>query len=194
MQNTIRYALFLFIVSGLLFTACSRETIVEETVVEEMDSETEEVEVVEEVVVEEEMVVEVNEGVVEEMEVVEVEEPVEVKETDAPVELNDAQEESSVYGDGVYAANGAYSSPAGAETIGVSITVKDDMVTAVNLSSQATNATSINFQKLFIKGISAEVVGKSLDEIGGYSSINGSSLTPDGFDKALASIKAEAVL
>lgn len=163
MQNTIRYALFMFIVSGLLFTACSSDPVVEEDTAEERDSATEQVE---------------------ELEVEGVEEVEEVDESD----------ETSVYEDGVYSASGAYVSPAGPETIGVSITVEGDKVTAVNLSNEATNEASINFQKLFIEGISAEVIGKSLDEIGGYSSINGASLTPDGFDSALVSIKAAAAL
>lgn len=150
----------MFIVSGLLFTACSSDPVVEENTTDERDSETEQVE--------------------------------EVDESDES--SGSDEEESSVYEDGVYEANGAYVSPAGPETIGVSITVKDDKVTAVSLSNEATNEASINFQKLFIEGISAEVVGKPLDEIGGYSSINGSSLTPDGFDSALAIIKAEAAL
>lgn len=165
MQNTIRYALFLFIVSGLLFTAC-------ENAVEEV----EEVETVEEVE--------------------DVEEPEDVpssSSTTTPVKT-EAVEESSVYEDGSYTASGSYVSPGGPESIGVTLTIEDDIVTSVNIQKNATLDKSINFQGLFAAGISAQVVGKSLDEIGGYSSVNGSSLTPDGFDQALSLIKAEAAL
>lgn len=162
MQNTIRYALFLLIVSGLLFTACNTENTVQE-------------ELLEEPVLEEK--VEDSEEIMEET-------------TQEPEEVEDA----GVYEDGTYAADGGYFSPAGYESVGVSLTIEDDVVSAVNVTSHASNEVSVNFQKLFLDGISAQVLGKSLDEIGGYSSVNGSSLTPDGFDEALASIKVEAAL
>lgn len=186
MQNTIRYALFLFIVSGLLFTACEKD--VEEVEDSENVEEVESVESVEMEGVEE----------VEDVEAPE-DEPEDVPSsstTTTPVKTEPVEtpEESSVYEDGTYTASGSYVSPGGPESIGVTLTLKDDVVTAVNVQSNATLDKSINFQGLFIAGISAQVVGKSLDEIGGYSSVNGSSLTPDGFDAALSSIKAQAAL
>ncbi len=185
MQNTIRYALFLFIVSGLLFTACEKD-VEEVDVVEEVEEEVETVEDAE---------------VVEELE--DTEEPEDEPEdvpssstTTTPVKTEPVEtpEESSVYEDGTYTATGSYVSPGGPESIGVTLTLKDDVVTAVSIQKNATLDKSINFQGLFAAGISAQVVGKSLDEIGGYSSVNGSSLTPDGFDAALSSIKAQAAL
>lgn len=153
MQNTIRYALFLLIVSGVLFTACESD-------VQDADMELPTNEEVEE-------------------------------ETGIDTDLD---EESGIYEDGSYTATGSYASPAGPESVAVTLTVENDVVTGVSVVKNATNATSKQFQELFASGISAQVVGKSLDEIGDYSSVNGSSLTPNGFDSALASIKADAAL
>lgn len=157
MQNTIRYALFLFIVSGLLFTACESDT--EDPVIEIPTAEDT-----------------TSTG------------------STGSTSNNEPAEESSVYEDGTYTASGSYVSPGGPESIGVTLTIKDDLVSAVSIQKNATLDKSIGFQGLFAAGISAQVLGKSLDEIGGYSSVNGSSLTPDGFDQALSLIKAEAAL
>lgn len=181
MQNTIRYALFLFIVSGLLFTAC--EKAVEEVEVEEEVAE--EVEPVEDAEVAEEVVEPADEP--EDM-------PSGSSTNFDPLTISEPAQESSVYEDGAYTASGSYVSPGGPESIGVTLTIENDIVTAVSIQKNAALDKSINFQGLFAAGISAQVVGKSLDEIGGYSSVNGSSLTPDGFDAALSSIKAQAAL
>ncbi len=45
---------------------------------------------------------------------------------------------------------------------------------------------------MFANSIGALVVGKPLDEIGGYSAVNGASLTPKGFDAALSQIRTLA--
>jgi uncharacterized protein with FMN-binding domain len=165
MQNTIRYALFLLIVTGLVFTACEKEP-----------EEVEDVENVEEV-----------------EDTDEPEDSTSSSSTTTPVKT-EAAEESSVYEDGTYTASGSYASPAGPESIAVTLTITDDVVSSVSIQKNAANDKSINYQGLFAAGISAQVVGKPLDEIGGYSSVNGSSLTPDGFDAALSSIKAQAAL
>jgi hypothetical protein len=100
--------------------------------------------------------------------------------------------ETSSYKDGSYSANGPYQSPAGAETMGVTLTLKDGLVTSVSITAQAENEVSLQLQNAFANGISALVVGKSLDEIGGYSAVNGASLTPKGFDAAVAQIRSLA--
>ena len=98
-------------------------------------------------------------------------------------------ESSSKYTDGTYSASGKYQSPAGSDTLQVSITVKNDVVTAVNITPASANEVSLQIQGMFADGIGALVVGKSLDEIGGYSAVNGASLTPKGFDAALSQIR-----
>ncbi len=110
-----------------------------------------------------------------------------------PVEEPAASAPLSLYMDGTYQQNGTYNSPAGVDTVGVSLTIKDDVVTAVNVSVLATNEGSIYFQQLFADGIASFVVGKPLEDLTGVSVVNGSSLTPTGFNQALVAIKAEAL-
>lgn len=98
---------------------------------------------------------------------------------------------SSAYADGTYEADGSYQSPAGEESVGVSLTVADGKVTAVTVTPKATDSNSVRFQGEFSDGISSEVVGKSLDEIE-VSKVSGSSLTSGGFNAAVETIKAEA--
>lgn len=108
-----------------------------------------------------------------------------------PAEEEDS-EESALYSDGTYVAEGSYQSPAGPESINVTLTVENDVITAVEVESLATNATSIDFQGKFVGGISTEIVGMNLDELEGVGNVAGSSLTPKGFNEALATIKAQA--
>lgn len=98
--------------------------------------------------------------------------------------------QKSVYKDGTYSATGNYVAPGGPETIGVSLTVKNDVVTAVNVTPQARNGTSQNWQNYFAQG-SNSIIGMKLDAIQ-IDSISGSSLTPIGFMDAVAKIKTQA--
>lgn len=98
----------------------------------------------------------------------------------------------SSYVDGDYSAEGSYQSPGGSETIGVSITIEDDVVTAVTVTPEADRSDSIKYQTAFASGIADEVVGKAIDELS-VSVVAGSSLTSEGFNAALESIKADAL-
>ena len=95
------------------------------------------------------------------------------------------------YKDGTYEATGAYRSPAGAETVPVKLTLKDGVITSVTVTPTATNPKSVRFQGLFIGGVNAAVVGKNINEVN-LDKVSGSSLTPKGFNDALAQIKAQA--
>lgn len=97
----------------------------------------------------------------------------------------------SVYRDGTYSANGAYTSPNGAETVSVSLTLKGDAVTAATFTGNGTNPTTRFYQQKFSEGYKAQVVGKDLASLS-LGAVNGSSLTPIGFMDAVAKIKAEA--
>lgn len=96
------------------------------------------------------------------------------------------------YKNGTYTKTGSYASPAGMDTIGVTLVVENDIVKSVSIDKQATNEGSVYWQNMFADGISSLVVGKSLDSIGNLSAVNGASLTPKGFNQALSAIKAEA--
>jgi hypothetical protein len=98
---------------------------------------------------------------------------------------------SSTYADGTYEAKGSYVSPAGTETVDVSMTLKGDVITAVTVSPEADDATALAYQKAFAGGISQVVVGKDIDAIQ-VSRVAGSSLTSGGFNKAVTAIKADA--
>lgn len=95
------------------------------------------------------------------------------------------------YTDGTYEATGTYTSPGGQEDVHVSVTLKDNIVTAATFAGEAKNPASVQNQKKFDEGYMALVVGKPLDSIS-LSVVNGSSLTPRGFMDALRDIKAEA--
>lgn len=109
--------------------------------------------------------------------------------------LNDTPQQQGQdvqYEDGTYTKEATYQTPETQESILVSVTVKDNVVTNVVVTGKAVNETSQKFQGLFIAGVNAVVVGKKLDEIGQLSAVNGSSLTPNGFNSAIALLKAEA--
>lgn len=98
----------------------------------------------------------------------------------------------STYKDGTYNADGVYRSPAGAEEIGVSLTLENDIVITANVTPTASNPKSKMMQDAFIAGFGAQVVGKPIDSLS-LGVVNGSSLTPAGFMNAVAKIKAEAM-
>lgn len=98
---------------------------------------------------------------------------------------------SQKYTDGTYAAVGSYVSPAGAEKVDITLTIKGDVITAATFKGEATHPTSKRMQDNFGAGYETLVVGKSVDSVS-LSVVNGSSLAPKGFMDALAKIKAEA--
>lgn len=95
------------------------------------------------------------------------------------------------YRNGEYSATGEYQTPAGTQSIGVTLTLDDDVVTAVSLDRDHTRGTSAEFQEKFDSGIEGEVVGKNINDLD-VSKVSGSSLTSGGFNAALAEIKTEA--
>jgi uncharacterized protein with FMN-binding domain len=109
---------------------------------------------------------------------------------DQPAETSAAPEEPE-YADGTYTATGNYESPAGPETVGVSITLADGVVSAVVVTPEATNPASQKFQAQFASGVADVVVGQPIEGLT-VDTVSGSSLTPDGFNAALAEIAADA--
>lgn len=99
--------------------------------------------------------------------------------------------DASVYADGTYSATGTYSSPAGKEQTPVTLTLVDDVITDVTFTVAATNPTSKQFQTMFANNFKTLVVGKNIDDVH-LTKVSGSSLTPKGFNDALAQIKTEA--
>lgn len=104
----------------------------------------------------------------------------------------EAADDGSVYEDGTYIADGSYVDGGGtAETLSVTITLSDDVVTAVEVTGDAQSPQSQQYQTAFIGGIADVVEGKNIDDLS-VSKVAGSSLTSGGFNDALEKIKAEA--
>lgn len=115
----------------------------------------------------------------------------ESQEDDASMAPQEGAMMENLYKDGTYSASGAYTSPAGSENVEVTLTLKDGSVTNVVFKGDAENEKSKFMQEKFGEGISAQVVGKSIDSLD-LAVVNGSSLTPKGFMDALEKIKQEA--
>jgi hypothetical protein len=112
--------------------------------------------------------------------------------TDAS-EPAEAASGSSAYADGEYSADGEYTSPGGKESVGVSLTLSGDVITAVTVTPESTNPNGKKYQGEFADGIASVVVGKSIDDIK-VSKVAGSSLTSGGFNDAVEQIKADAAV
>jgi len=98
---------------------------------------------------------------------------------------------ASSYKDGDYEAEASYVNPGGDSKLKVELTLADNKVSKVEVTPEATDGTSKSYQEKFAGGISAEVVGKSLDDLK-VDKVAGSSLTHLGFNEAVDKIKADA--
>jgi uncharacterized protein with FMN-binding domain len=98
---------------------------------------------------------------------------------------------ASVYTDGTYSATGSYGSPGGQEQLSVTLSLINDIITAVSVTPGAYDRRSQNYQNAFISGYKQYVLGKNIADVN-LTRISGSSLTPIGFNNALAQIKAKA--
>lgn len=99
----------------------------------------------------------------------------------------------SHYKDGTYSAAGNYNSPAGAEEIDVTLTLKKDIVTNASVVEKAVNPKSVYMQGQFTAGFKQYVVGQNIATLK-LGKISGSSLTPNGFNDAVAKIRTQAAV
>lgn len=97
----------------------------------------------------------------------------------------------STYTNGTYTAEGEYVSPGGPETVTVTMTLEDGIVSDVTFVGNADRPLSVRYQGMFAEGYKTLVVGKNIDEVK-LDKVSGSSLTPKGFNDAVAKIKEEA--
>lgn len=95
------------------------------------------------------------------------------------------------YQDGSYKAKGTYGTPGGQESVDVALTLADGKVTDVTVVGSGKGGESEEYQSKFISGYKQFVVGKSIDSVV-LDRVAGSSLTADGFNDALESIKEQA--
>jgi uncharacterized protein with FMN-binding domain len=99
--------------------------------------------------------------------------------------------ESADYADGTYTESGEYQAPSGTETVEVTVTLADNVVTDVTVVGDATDPQARLMQGQFIEGIAGIVVGRNIDELQ-VDKVGGSSLTSGGFNAALEKIKDDA--
>ncbi len=102
------------------------------------------------------------------------------------------KDEVSMYKNGEYSADGSYTSPAGEDSIGVTLTLVDGVITAATVTPKAENPTSKKIQNNFAGAFQSSVIGKKIETVS-LGKVAGSSLTPQGFNKALEVIKTQVL-
>lgn len=107
-----------------------------------------------------------------------------------PPAVNDASADSG-FADGTYSADGQYIAPSGPESVTVTVTLADGAVTAVDVVGHASDPQAKRHQSDFISGIAAVVVGQPIEGLA-VDRVAGSSLTGQGFNAALDTIRSEA--
>lgn len=99
---------------------------------------------------------------------------------------------SGTYADGEYSSTGSYIPPSGtSEDVDVKLTLKDNVVTELEVETSQKNPTSKQYQREFTSNVQDQVVGKKLDELD-VQKVAGSSLTSQGFNRALDAIRSVA--
>jgi uncharacterized protein with FMN-binding domain len=112
--------------------------------------------------------------------------------TSAPNSVTRSRTASSLdssYTDGVYTAIGQYGGLP--SSITVTATLSDNVITAVEVTPHATDATSLDYQERFAEAVPAAVVGKPIDEVR-VGRLAGASGTPNGFNAAIQRIKDQS--
>ncbi|HEX4057386.1 MAG TPA: hypothetical protein VHX87_03595 [Galbitalea sp.] len=102
-----------------------------------------------------------------------------------------ASTSNAKYKDGTYTAPGSYVSPGGEEHISVTLSLKKNIITAMNVVTVQADPTATGYEQMFEAGIAAATIGRNINSLD-VSVVAGSSLTSMGFNKALATIKADA--
>src|ERR1700722_20484695 len=91
---------------------------------------------------------------------------------------------ADLYKDGTYSADGHYVSPGGHQTIHVTLTLQNDIITAATVTPGFVDPTSQHYQGIFIANYQPQVIGMDISTLN-LTKVSGSSLTPGGFDDAL---------
>ncbi len=72
--------------------------------------------------------------------------------------IDTPKKSSSVYVDGTYSATGSYISPGGYQQLGVSITLKNDIIVSASVTNMAVDGRSQRYQNMFISGYQQYVI------------------------------------
>ncbi len=97
----------------------------------------------------------------------------------------------SGYRDGNYTASATYQSPGGNQEIKLNINLLDGKIMATSAEGDNKSSDSRFYQSSFIKGYKEKVIGKPIEKVK-LDHVGNSSLTPQGFNKALEDIKKQA--
>ncbi len=108
-----------------------------------------------------------------------------------PVASAPVTSQTQEYKDGTYTATGSYFSPGGDEKLGVTLTLKDDIISAASVTPEPATPNGEKFQTIFEHNFQPLVVGMNISTVH-LTKVSGSSLTGGGFDDALAQIEVEA--
>ena len=111
--------------------------------------------------------------------------------TKSPQAATNSDSSNNTYKNGTYEATGSYSTPGGRESIDLTVTLADGVITNTTVSGSGLTSDSREHQAEFASGYKSLVVGKNIDEVS-LSRVAGSSLTSNGFNDALEQIKTDA--
>ncbi len=98
---------------------------------------------------------------------------------------------SATYKDGTYTADGSYMTHAGGESVKITVTLQNNVITDSQFQGTPNLPMSQKFMDMFANNYKGMVVGKNIAEVK-LGKVSGSSLTPMGFNEALAKIKQQA--
>lgn len=111
--------------------------------------------------------------------------------TASSANIVEAADPNATYKDGSYTVADKYQSPGGAESIDVTVTISNGMITDAQVSASGNDRESEEYQTRFKNNYKSKVVGKALSTLE-LSRISGASLTTSSFNDALDAIRAQA--
>lgn len=109
----------------------------------------------------------------------------------SPSTASTSETTTSDFKDGTYTADGSYQTPGGRESIGVTVTLSNGVITDASVEQKGERGEVQEYQSKFASGFKALVVGKKVDEVS-LTRVSGSSLTPNGFNNAIDAIENQA--
>lgn len=93
---------------------------------------------------------------------------------------------------GTFSEKATYQSPAGKEDVEFVFVVDKNIVKGLTLAKFSPVSTSKMYQTKFMDGVTSQVVGKKISDIGTFDRVNGSSLTPAAFNRAVLQLKTQS--
>ncbi len=108
-----------------------------------------------------------------------------------PVATVPKKNTGSLYADGTYSAVGSYRSPGGPDDVGITVTLKNDIVVDTSTKEMAGDNRSARYEAIFTANYKPYVIGQNIDTLY-LDKVSSSSLTPMGFNDAIAQIKSQA--